>query len=312
MSQASRSCLLPRRWFLGACVLLCAGLLASARADTSLSALGAPQVRTDIPYGSGSPLYADPQRSLDLYLPGRAPLAAKAPAASAEAAPPLFVYIHGGAWVSGDKRQYADVGEALARRGVLVAVINYRLSGEGGVRHPAHAQDAAAAVSWLRKHATELGFDKSRIFVGGHSAGAHIAALLAYDPSLLAAVGERPDMIRGYIGLEGIYDLPELVRRFPSYRVDFLQVAFGGDETGWRAASPQHLNIAHRRPWLLVHSQHDELVDVEQSRRFKGALDAKSVPVQWLLLSRGSHFGVIRELTRPDSPLTLRLLDFMR
>lgn len=310
VSQASRFRALGWQLFLAASAWLCTMSALTARADGGVASLGAPQLRADVPYQADSPLSVDGQRSLDLYLPGRAPLAAKA--AGAEATPPLFVYIHGGAWVSGDKRQYADLGEALARRGVMVAVINYRLSGEGGVRHPAHAQDAAAAVSWLRKHAAELGFDKSRIFVGGHSAGAHIAALLAYEPSLLAAVGERPDMIRGYIGLEGIYDLPELVRRFPSYRVDFLQVAFGGDESAWRQASPQHLTPTHRRPWLLVHSQHDELVDVEQSRRFKGVLEAKSVPVQWLLLSRGSHFGVIRELTRADSPLSQRLLDFMR
>jgi acetyl esterase/lipase len=312
VSQASRFKTLGWRLLLGAWACLCLGRTVPAQAEGGVASLAAPLVRMDVPYASGGPAAADPQRSLDLYLPGRAALAAKAPATGAESAPPLFVYIHGGAWVSGDKRQYADLGEALARRGILVAVINYRLSGEGGVRHPAHAQDAAAAVSWLRKHAGELGFDKSRVFVGGHSAGAHIAASLAYDPSLLAAVGERPDMIRGYIGLEGIYDLPELVRRFPSYRVDFLQVAFGSDEQAWRPASPQFLPMAHRRPWLLVHSQHDELVDVEQSRRFKGALEAKSVPVQWLLLSRGSHFGVIRELTRPDSPLLLRVLDFMR
>ena len=271
---------------------------------------GRPQIRSDIPYGGVALGVADRQRMLDLYIPDRS----TGTPAGAAAPPPLFVYIHGGAWVSGDKRQYAELGEALAARGVLVAIINYRLSGVGAtaVRHPSHAQDAATAVAWLRKRADELGFDKARIFIGGHSAGAHISALLAYDPSLLGAVGVQPDAIRGYIGLEGIYDLPELVRRFPSYRVDFLQVAFSGDETSWRAASPQHLPIQHRRPWLLLHSQHDELVDLEQSRRFKTALENKQVPVSWLQLARGSHFGVIDELSRPGSPLSDRVLDFIR
>lgn len=313
VSQASRSQRLRGRlcrWAL----LLTAGLGSPGVAGSQGSpvSLSAPQVRPDLGYGPASPLGADPQRRLDLYVPARAPLAAKSAAVPTDAAPPLLIYIHGGAWVSGDKRQYSDLGETLARQGVMVAIINYRLSGDGGVRHPAHAQDAAAAVAWLRRGAAELGFDKSRIFIAGHSAGAHIAALLAYDPSLLSAVGERPDIIRGYIGLEGIYDLPELVRRFPSYRTDFLQVAFGGDETAWRGASPQHLAMTHRRPWLLVHSQNDELVDVEQSRHFKVALESKSVPTQWVLLSRGSHFGVIRELATTNSPLLARVIDFMR
>jgi kynurenine formamidase len=313
VSQASRFGRLRVQLYSWALVLA-GGLLPAplAGAQGMPPAISAPQLRPDLAYGPASPLGADPQRRLDLYVPARAPLAAKDAGVTTGSAPPLLIYIHGGAWVSGDKRQYSDLGAALSRHGVMVAIINYRLSGDGGVRHPAHAQDAAAAVAWLRRNAADLGFDKSRMFIAGHSAGAHIAALLAYDPSLLAAVGERPDIIRGYIGLEGIYDLPELVRRFPSYRVDFLQVAFGSDETTWRGASPQHMAMTHRRPWLLIHSQNDELVDVEQSRRFKAALESKSVPTGWVLLSRGSHFGVIRELTLSQSPLVTRVLDFLR
>ena len=281
-----------------------------AHAQGGAVALSTPRVQADVAYGAGSPLGADPQRRLDLYVPARAPLAAGSPTVTTST-PPLFIYIHGGAWVSGDKRQYSDLGETLARHGVMVAIINYRLSGEGGVRHPAHAQDAAA-VAWLRRSASELGFDKSRIFVAGHSAGAHIAALLAYDPSLLSAVGERPDIIRGYIGLKASTICRSWCDASPVIASTSLQVAFSSDERLWRAASPQHLSISHRRPWLLAHSQNDELVDVEQSRRFKTVLESKSVPLQWLLLSRGSHFGVIRELSTSGSPLLTRVLDFMR
>lgn len=248
---------------------------------------------------------ADPQRALDLYLP-----------AVSKSAPPLFMYIHGGAWVSGDKRQYGPLGLSLAAQGVAVAIINYRLSGDGAdaVRHPQHAQDAATAVAWLRKHAAEYGYDPARIFVGGHSAGAHMSAMLAFDSSLLATVGEKPEALRGFVGLEGIYDLGDLVRRFPSYRVDFLQAAFGSDETTWRLASPQQLVGAGavKRPWLLVHTREDELVDTEQSRRFKQALEKQAIPVRWQSPERGSHFSVIGELATPRSALAQQLLAFLR
>jgi acetyl esterase/lipase len=282
----------------------------------------------NLPYASAGPgtpgSIVDEQRTLDLYLPtgsatGSAPASAPAAAAAAaqpKPAPSLFIYIHGGAWISGDKSQYRPLGFALAAQGVAVAIINYRLSGDGteSVLHPAHAQDAAAAVAWLRKHAAEYGYDANRVFLGGHSAGAHMTALLAYDAGLLAAAGEKPDSLRGFIGIEGIYDLNQLVHRFPSYRVDFLQLAFGSDEALWRSASPQNLvgSAAPRRPWLLIHSREDELVDLEQSQKFRQVLEKQSISVRWLSPEHDSHFGVISELATPTSPLCQQLLAFLR
>lgn len=264
----------------------------------------------DLPYtGGGRATTVDGMRSLDLYLPVRG-------TPPGEKLPPLFVYIHGGAWISGDKRQYAPLGTALSSQGIAVAIINYRLSDSGadGVRHPAHAQDAAQAVAFLRKRAAEYGYDAGRVFVGGHSAGAHMSALLAYDGSLLMSVGEKPESLRGFVGLEGIYDLNELVRRFPSYRVDFLQAAFGSDETTWQRASPQHLVTAgvHKRPWLLIHSRTDELVDLEQSRHFQKALEKQAIPVRFVSPERGTHFSVISELVTPQSNLCQQLLAFLK
>jgi len=297
--------------WLGGLVLLALGLwdqrLAAEPAAAAQLAATVRQV-LDLPYAANGP-----QQSLDLYLPPPGP----------GRPPSLFVYIHGGAWVSGDKGQYRPLGLALAGQGVAVAIINYRLSGSGphSVRHPAHVQDAAAAVAWLLRHAAQYGYDPSRVFVGGHSAGAHISALLAYDCGYLLAVGQRPESIAGFVGLEGIYDLNELVRRFPSYRVDFLQTVFGTDETAWRSASPVHL-IAQAgkgplgrglsRPWLLVHARTDELVDQEQSRHFQKALEKQGIPVRWLAPERSSHFGVLGELAMPQSLLSQQLLAFLR
>lgn len=239
--------------------------------------------------------------TLDLYLPARA----------AEK-PPLLVYIHGGAWISGDRRQYLPLAAGILTGGAAVAVINYRLSDAGRDPHPAHVQDAAAAVAFLRKNAGQNGYDPERIFVCGHSAGAHISALLAFQPSYLSAVGEKPDSIRGFIGIEGIYDLPALVGRWPAYREDFVTTAFGTDEKAWAAASPQRLTLSGQRPWLLIHSTQDELVDEPQSRRFAEALRAAGVPVQYAVVQKGSHFGVLGQLGDPTSALGAQLLRFLR
>lgn len=256
------------------------------------------QILRAIAYREGAPSDA---HTLDLYLPPR----------TAER-PPLFVYIHGGAWISGDRRQYLPLAAGIMAAGTAVAVINYRLSDAGRDPHPAHVQDAAAAVAYLRKNAGKVGYDPDRIFVGGHSAGAHISALLAYQPSYLQAVGEKPDSIRGFIGIEGIYDLPALVSRWPSYREDFVSTAFGRDDKAWAAASPQRLALSGTRPWLLIHSAQDELVDEPQSRRFADALRAAGVPVEYALVQKGSHFGVLGQLGDPTSALGAQLLRFLR
>ena len=260
------------------------------------------QILRAIAYKPGS---SSDAHTLDLYLPGHG-------AAQPGERPPLFVYIHGGAWVSGDRRQYVRLGAGLLAQGVAVAVINYRLSDVGKDPHPAHVQDAAAAVAFLRKEAARYGYDPERIFVGGHSAGAHISALLAFAPGYLQAVGEKPESLRGFVGIEGIYDLPALVKRWPQYREDFLGLAFGSDERAWVQASPQRLSLRTPRPWLLIHSREDELVDEPQSRRFGDALQAAGIKADYALLARGSHFGVLADLVEPSDPTSRQLVRFLQ
>lgn len=277
------------------------GGLAAAGAGRGRIAHATVRRELDVPYVKGA---ADGAQRLDLYLPASQP----------GAQPPLFVYIHGGAWVSGDKAQYAAVGRALAGSGIAVAVINYRLSGDGKpvVVHPAHVRDAAAAVAFVRAGALRYGYDPGRVFVGGHSAGGFISAHLAFDPSHLQSVGEKPDAIRGFLGLEGIYDVPALDARFPSYRRDFLSDAFGPDPAAWKAASPQNLKLTTRRPWLLIHSPEDELVDPDQTVRFAAALRTAGVPVQLLTRIDGSHFSIVTQLLLPVGPVAQATLAFLR
>ena len=137
--------------------------------------------------------YADGDRHrLDLYRP------------AADGAP-VAVFLYGGGWRAGDRGMYRFVGAALADRGFLVAIPDYRVYPEAAF--PGFVEDAAAAVAWTKAHAAEYGGDSSRMFLIGHSAGAHIAALLTLDKSFLGRVGMDPDRdLAGTIGLSGPYD----------------------------------------------------------------------------------------------------------
>ncbi len=121
--------------------------------------------KTGLSYPQGSP-------AIDLWVPnGSGPF-------------PVVLYVHGGAWLEGDRGEAAPIAPRLASRGYVVASIDYRLS--GAARFPAQIQDAKAAVRWLRAHAGDYDLDEGRIAAWGSSAGAHLAALLGTSGGVAA------------------------------------------------------------------------------------------------------------------------------
>jgi acetyl esterase/lipase len=151
-----------------------------------------------------------PRHRLDVY----APVPAAPPSGW-----PTVVFFYGGAWTSGERGDYRFVGEALASRGVLVLVADYRLYPEA--RYPAFLEDSARALAWGIEHARSLGGDPRRLFVMGHSAGGYNAAMLALDPRWLAATGHSPAELAGWIGLAGAYDFLPLAPGSPARPVFF-------------------------------------------------------------------------------------------
>lgn len=118
---------------------------------------------------------------------------------------PVVVFVYGGGWKEGDKAQYKFVAASLAARGFVTVVPDYRLYPT--VRFPVFLQDAAAAVAWVKGNIARYGGDPNRIFLMGHSAGAHIVAMLTLDPQWLQADGVNVDRdIAGTIALAGPYD----------------------------------------------------------------------------------------------------------
>jgi len=108
---------------------------------------------------------------------------------------PVVIWVHGGGWSNGDKtvmggEDGTKIGALWSERGAVVVSINYRLTPE--VQHPAHVQDVAAAINWVHKNISQYGGDAARIYLLGHSAGAHLIALVATDPRYLAVYGLTP------------------------------------------------------------------------------------------------------------------------
>ncbi len=137
-----------------------------------------------------------------------------------------MLWIHGGAWAFGDRKQEADLAHAFASEGIAVAAISYRLSPalwadeklDSGVQHPQHIKDVAQAFDFLYRQAENYGYDEEHIVVSGYSAGAHLSALLALDTSYLAEVGRTADDLLGVIAIAGTYDLQHYYQAHSNYR----------------------------------------------------------------------------------------------
>ncbi len=137
------------------------------------------------------------RQRLDVYVP-------TAPAAS-PAGWPVVVFFYGGSWNTGDRSDYRFVGAALAERGIVAILADYRLYPE--VRYPEFLRDSALALAWGLDHGRRLGGDPRRVFVMGHSAGGYNAAMLALDARWLAATGHSArNELAGWIGLAGPYE----------------------------------------------------------------------------------------------------------
>lgn len=193
--------------------------------------------RTEYAYGS------DPLQKLDFWN-----------ATSTQAAP-LIVFVHGGGWKRGDKRNATGVQkvEHLTGAGYAFASINYRLVPAATVEQ--QAADVAAALSWLRGQAGRLGIDASRIVLMGHSAGAHLVALVGTDPQYVAAAGLSLSDIRGVIALDGAcYDVPRQIAEGGRFMRDTYVEAFGSDPARQRALSPTFQAAPPNAPaFLIVH-----------------------------------------------------------
>ncbi len=234
---------------------------------------------------------ADSRQRLDIYAPrGRG------------GALPVIVFIYGGSWSSGTKRGYGFVGRALAARGFVVAVPDYRLVPQ--VRFPSFLEDNAAAVRWVRAHAGEVGGDPDRVVLAGHSAGAYNAAMLALDPRWL---GADRRFVRGWIGLAGPYD-------FLPFDQPVTRAAFGNAPVP-RDTQPLTFASAGDPPALLATGDKDTLVLPRNSDALAAQLTAAGVRVERRRYPGVGHIGLVTAVAKPfrgKAPVLDDMVNFAR
>lgn len=218
----------------------------------------------------------DARQRLDLYVPN----------GGAPAPLPVIVFFYGGSWNSGDKDGYSFVGRALASRGFVVAIADYRLLPQ--VRFPTFLEDGAAAVRWVRAHVRAQGGDPDRLVLMGHSAGAYNAAMLALDRQWL---GPDRAAVRGLIGLAGPYDFLPLDGRI-------VVQAFGAAAD---PATTQPVNFVRPGdpPTFLATGSDDRVVRPANSDSLAARLGAAGVAVERRIYPGVSHSGLVLAIAKP-------------
>jgi arylformamidase len=258
------------------------------------AAAAEPKAHRDIPYAESR----HERRTLDVY----------APAGGKNH--PVVVWIHGGGWKAGDKKGVGLKPQAFTDKGFVFVSINYRFVPQVTVKEM--TGDVAKAVKWAHAHAKEYGGDPDTIFVMGHSAGAHLAALVCTDDRYLKAEGLPLSAVKGCVPVDvSVYDIPKRLTDGGSVPPATFKAVFGETEDAHRELSPA-LHAARGKgipPFLILHVA-DRPDTKAQSQWFAGRLKAAGVTAVVVAAEGKTHGTINADLGKPDDAPTKAVFDF--
>jgi arylformamidase len=260
----------------------------------NLSRLAATTCRCqlDIAYGT------DPWQKLDIYLPRQQNLTGL----------PAFLNIHGGGWTHGYKEWMGLNAPPIVAFPAIYISVGYRLAPAN--RHPAQLEDIFNALAWAHQHIAKFGGSPDRLFIGGHSAGAHLASLVALRQDLYGKYGLPANVVKACFAYNGIYD----VRSVEIYG-ESLQNNPGepllADTNAAADASPITFVSGNRTPFFVTWGENDNLLIKAESSAFVAALRQQPARVEAYMLPRFDHFWSHIDQQRAENPWTQTLRAWM-
>ena len=253
-----------------------------------------PAVEKDIPYADGGD-----QQKLDLYLPEKKGFTA-------------VVFTYGGGWHTGSRKSVTPIGQKLQSLGYGCALLSHRLSPKD--KFPAQIEDVAAGFAWVKRHIADKGGDSERVFLVGHSSGAHLSLLLATDPKYLAKHKLAPQDIAGVVGLSTPVDLGP--RKDGKGFGDALMGgrgadAFSRDTAVMKDASPISHISKDLPPVLLIVGERDfPMLEADAKEFVERAKEQKTTATSFVTKGR-DHMGVVRALLDEKSDVSEKVRAFL-
>ena len=243
------------------------------------------RVALDLPYGD------DERQKLDVYMPDE----------DATDAAPVLMFMHGGYWVIGHKDLMGFMAPALTPAPALLVAVGYRLA--PGAKYPQQVDDCRAALRWVYDNISDYGGDPSRIYVGGHSAGGHLAAMLTLQREQRTELGMPEDVIKGCFPVSGVFDVADTLQD--------RREAFLSSEGDTRDASPVHNTDGNSTPFLLEIGSDDFDNLRSQHPRMLEALKSQPGSVEEMVREGHNHFQISLDHADPDSPWVRRVREWM-
>jgi len=222
---------------------------------------------------------ADERQKLDIYVPE----------SKSDKPYPVLVFFHGGAWRDGEREGYGFLGRAFAARGIVTVVADYRKAPKD--LFPAFVEDTASAIAWVNTNIAKHKGDPDRLYIMGHSAGAHLVTMVALDPQWLAARGLETPIIKGVVGLAGGYD-------FLPFTTDSSKVALGQ----WpRPEETQPITYARADapPLLLLTGDADTVVKPRNSTSLNARMNELGGRSELKIYQGVDHADIIMAISRP-------------
>lgn len=227
-------------------------------------------VEVDVTYGT------EPWQKLDIYTP------------KATVAPyPVIVFYYGGAWTKGEKSQYTFVASHFAKQGFMVIMPDY--AKYPPARHPQPIEDAALVTQWLNKEIDQLGGMRNKVSIMGHSAGAHIAAMLITNEQFLAEHKLDPNFYQSFVGISGPYHFTP--------REEPYTTIFGPAER-YPLMQTSHYISGDEPPMLLLHGDKDELVGFSNIEKLTAEINAKNGQATISRYPKLGHLSILAGFSR--------------
>lgn len=242
----------------------------------------------DIVYGT------EPWQKLDVYVP---------PHSSGQSLP-VVVFFYGGSWKDGSKDMYPFVGEAFAKQGYITVIADY--SKYPQVKFPTFVEDGAKAIAWTYRHIAEYQGDPKRLFIAGHSAGAHIGAMVVADNQYLQAEGLTPSIINAFAGLSGPYD-------FVPYEDDYKDMF--GPPANYPNMQVTTFIDGKEPPMLLLWGADDTIVGKSNMDKLIAKIHAEQGCVESKIYQGVDHVAMVSSLVwflKSKAPIVDDVTDFFQ
>jgi acetyl esterase/lipase len=262
--------LLSKKWALVPFVALVLSGCAPVEVLNAITPSWSYAATTNLPFGT------DARQSLDVYRPANANHA------------PVIIFFYGSRWEGGDKKDFRFVADAFTSKGYVVVIPDYRIYPQ--VTYPAFVTDGAAAVRWAYDHVAQSGGDPQRMFLVGHSSGAHTALMLALDAHYLRDAGVPNSSVRGTVGLAGPYD-------FLPFDPDIKLIM--GPEAVWPDTQPINHVRGDAAPLLLLQGDADDIVGPKNATSLEDKQRAAGGAVTRINYPGIDHYRILLALAAP-------------